>query len=102
VGGAAPLSAQTFLSRHRVGFDRFDRFGLEPPAPRTGRVRGPLFACYRAAESAEGPDLRGGIRRNAPAAPRVETRLFPDADHGHSGRAAAVAAERAPWLGTLS
>jgi dienelactone hydrolase len=107
LGGSAPVSAQTFLSLHRVGFDLF---GLETPGARIARIRCPLFACYGAAESAEVADLLesaevadllDGIRRNATAAPRVETRLFAGADHGYSGREEEVATELARWIATL-
>ena len=98
LGGSAPVSAQTFLSLRRVGFDFF---GLETPGARIGRIRCPLFACYGAAESAEVADLLDGIRRNATGAARVETCLIAGADHGYSGREADVATALAQWIGTL-
>jgi dienelactone hydrolase len=101
LGGSGPVSAQTFLSRHRVGFDLF---GLETPGARIAQIRCPLFACYGTAEAAgaDATDLLDGIRRNATAAPRVETRLFAGADHAYSGREDEVAAALAQWIGTLA
>jgi len=41
------------------------------------------------------------IRRNATAAPRVDTRMFEGADHSYNGHTSEVGAAIAEWVDTL-
>jgi dienelactone hydrolase len=63
-------------------------------------VRCPVLACYGSNDIGTAADLER-MRRNAVGAPRFETRIFADADHGYDGQAPAIAAALAAWLGSL-
>ena len=88
------MSAQTYLDHEeREGpfLNVYIRHGASYEAPLVARVRCPLLAFFGALESRsrEGGDRApelATIRRHATAAPRVDTRLIPGANHSYEGR----------------
>ncbi len=94
------VSAQTYLSLDRVGFDQFGRTTSEP---NLARITTPIFVVIGAedAQVCTATDLEV-IRRNARAAPRVETHVIDGSDHFFTGHAADVANLLAAWIATLS
>jgi alpha-beta hydrolase superfamily lysophospholipase len=94
------VSAQTYLSLDRVGFDQF---GVRTPAPNLGRVRCPVLALAGTEEGqvATPADLET-IRRHAVAAARVGTHVVAGADHFYTGHEAEVAAVIAQWASGLA
>jgi pimeloyl-ACP methyl ester carboxylesterase len=94
------FSAQTYLNRARANVDVY---GFHRPEPPVARIRCPLLALYGDAEPQVGTaaDLET-IRRNASAAPRVDLRVFPGADHLYTGHEAEVAAALVAWIATLA
>jgi dienelactone hydrolase len=99
-GPWGPVSAQTYLSLDRVGFDQFGRTTNEPNLARIAR---PIFAVIGAedVQVCTAADLEV-IRRNARTAPRVETHIIEGSDHFFTGHAADVASLLARWIATLS
>jgi len=98
--GAGTQSAATYLNRVRVGIDVY---GKETPNPLVARVHVPIYAIYGSNEPTVGTaaDLEL-IRRNAAAAPSVETRMFDGADHSYAGYETPIAASIADWVGTIA
>jgi pimeloyl-ACP methyl ester carboxylesterase len=94
--GFHTLSAQTYADRAGLP----DVLGVTAPDSPLARVRCPVFACYGSTDIGTAADLER-MRRTAVGAPRFETRIFPDADHGYDGQEPAIAAALADWLGTL-
>ena len=94
--GFHTMSAQTYADRAGIP----DMFGVAAPDPPIARVRCPVFACYGSNDIGTEADLEL-MRRNAVSAPRFETRIFADANHGYEGQAPAIAAALDDWLGTL-
>lgn len=93
------LSAQTYLNRRQTNLDLF---GLDTPEPSVGRVRCPIYAFLGTRERWVGTEADLDlIRRHATGSPRVDTRMFEDADHRYSGMEAEVAKAIAIWLDTL-
>jgi dienelactone hydrolase len=94
------VSGQTYLSLDRVGFDQFGRTTNEP---NVARITSPIFVVIGAedAQVCTANDLEV-IRRNARAAPRVETHVIDGSDHFFTGHAADVANLLAAWIATLS
>jgi hypothetical protein len=94
------VSAQTYLSLDRVGFDQFGRTTSEPSLARISR---PIFTVIGAEDlqvcTVSDLDV---IRRNATAAPRVETHVIDGCDHFFTGHIADVANLMAKWVATLS
>lgn len=97
--GGNPISAQTVAARSG---DRRDVYGVLSVDPLIAKVRCPIFAFFGSEEPEIGsaPDLEF-IRRNATAAPRVQTRMFEGANHSYTGHEAEVAAALAAWVATL-
>jgi pimeloyl-ACP methyl ester carboxylesterase len=93
------VSAQTYLSLDRVGFDQF---GRSTKHPSLARIDVPIFAIVGSqdVDVCTPADLEV-IRRNATASPRVETHVIEHADHFFTGHAAEVAALVANWVATL-
>jgi dienelactone hydrolase len=98
--GAGTQSAATYLNRVRVNIDVY---GKETSNPLVGRIHVPLYAIYGSNEPTVGTaaDLEL-IRRNAAAAPSVDTRMFEGADHSYLGYETPIAAAIADWVGTLA
>jgi pimeloyl-ACP methyl ester carboxylesterase len=94
------VSAQTYLGFDRVGFDQFGRATAEPSL---ARIRCPILAVIGAEDvqvcTAADLDV---LRRNASAAPRLETHVIGGADHFFTDHAADVAALLASWIATLT
>jgi dienelactone hydrolase len=94
------VSAQTYLSLDQVGFDQFGRMTDEPSLARIDR---PIFAMIGAEDiqvcTVGDLDV---IRRNAKAAPRVETHVIDGSDHFFTGHAPDAANLLAKWVATLS
>lgn len=115
--GGGTMSAATYLDRWRNGGAGFDVYGLYPstasaqpasapsparPAPLISHIRVPLFALYGSDEAWVGGAAElETIKRNATAAPRVETRFVEGADHGYLNHEAEVAAQLAAWAASL-
>lgn len=93
------LSAQTYLNRKQANLDLF---GAETPDPAVARVTCPVYAFFGTRERwvGEETDLET-IRRHAVRAPRVDTRMFEEADHRYSGLEGEVAQAIAVWVETL-
>jgi pimeloyl-ACP methyl ester carboxylesterase len=98
-GPWGPVSAQTYLSLDRIGFDQFGRSAKEPNIARIDR---PICAIVGGQDVAvcTAADL-DVIRRNAKAAPRVETHVIDGADHFFTGHAADLANLLVNWVATL-
>jgi hypothetical protein len=94
------VSAQTYLSLDQVGFDQFGRTTDEPSLARIDR---PIFAMIGAEDiqvcTVGDLDV---IRRNAKAAPRLETHVIDGADHFFTGHVPDAADLLAKWVATLS
>ncbi len=97
--GAGTLSAQTAL-----GWDRanIDIYGERTPDPVIAKIDLPILAFYGTEEPAIGgaADLET-VRRNARAAPRVDTAMIEGSDHNYNGREREVAALIAGWVESL-
>lgn len=96
--GGFNASAGTFLSWLRP---ELDVAGLDTPNPAVARIRCPLLAIAGTErEALSAADLET-IRAGATAAPRVDTRVFQDADHGYDGHELEVAEFLAGWIDAL-
>lgn len=100
--GAGTVSAQTYLDRARTNLDVFGFHPERTPHARVASIKCPLFACYGTDEAWVGGAAElESIKRNATAAPRVETALFEGADHSYAGHEHEVANTLARWAESL-
>lgn len=102
---AGLMSAQTFRNRARTNLDVYGFHPARPgaPPPRVAAIRCPLFASFGTLEPAVGGEAElAALRRNATAAPRVETHLVEGANHGYAGREKELAALLTTWADTLA
>ena len=94
--GVRPTSVQTLLSRARTNIDVY---GFHSPDPLVGKIRCPLLLLWGTEEP-----LVGGaedfptVRRNATAAPRVDTAMIEGADHVYHDHEAEVARLLGRWV----
>jgi pimeloyl-ACP methyl ester carboxylesterase len=99
-GPWGPVSAQTYLSLDRFNFDQF---GCATPSPNIARVGCPLLAVLGTQEEQVAmPKDLDVIKRNAIAAPSVETHLIEGADHFYTEHESEVAAILTHWADILS
>jgi pimeloyl-ACP methyl ester carboxylesterase len=94
------VSAQTYLSSDRFGFDQF---GRDNGSPNLALIRCPLLVVIGTKEAhvAVPGDLEI-IRRHAVAAARLETHVIEGADHFYAQHEQDVAAILAQWIDSLS
>jgi len=90
------LSAQTYLSWQRIP----DLYGAHTPQSAIAQIRCPLLVCYGTNEGFDPTADFELIRRNAIAAPRIDTKLFEGANHGYDNHERDVAQAIAHWIDT--
>ncbi len=98
--GAGTLSARTVLGWVRAGIDVY---GDRTSDPAVSRIECPIFAFYGTEEASIGTaaDLET-VRRNAKAAPRVDTAMVEGSDHNYNGHEREVASLIARWVESLA
>ena len=99
--GVTTLSAQTFLDRARTNLDVYGFHPPQTPYPRVAAIRCPIFASFGTVKDVGGEAELELLRRNATAAPRVETHIVEGANHGYAGRLPELAALVATWAESL-
>jgi pimeloyl-ACP methyl ester carboxylesterase len=93
------VSAQTFLSLDRFGFDQFGRQAL---SPNLGHIHQPLLAiCGAQEEYVITPEDLDLVRANALSAPSVALHVIEGTDHFYSGHEERVATILSQWAETL-
>jgi pimeloyl-ACP methyl ester carboxylesterase len=98
-GPWGPVSAQTYLSLDRFGFDHF---GRETASPSLGLIHCPVLVLIGTKEEqVVAPDDLEVVRRNAVAAARLETHVIDGADHFYAGHEQDVAIVLAHWANCL-
>lgn len=98
-GAASTVSAQTLLNRVKTGA-RVVGAGTTPST--IAQIRCPLLAFLGTNEEWIGTSAElEALRRDAIAAPRVDTRMLEGADHVYTGCEPEVARIIGEWVGTL-
>ncbi len=102
--GVAPatVSAQVYASRARV---QRELYGRGETRPALARVDVPILAWFGDRETTKDRDVTAfldTIRRNATAAPQVETRVLRGASYLYTGAEHMVAATLAGWVESLA
>ena len=99
--GLTTFSAQTMLDRARTNLDVYGFHPNQTPQPRVATIGCPIFASFGTVNDVGGEAELETIRRNARAAPRVETHTVEGANHGYAGRLPQLAALLTAWAATL-
>jgi pimeloyl-ACP methyl ester carboxylesterase len=98
-GPWGPVSAQTYLSLDRFGFDQF---GRDTASPNLAHIRCPLLVLLGTKEEQVViPSDLEVIQRNAVATARLETHVIEGADHFYAGHELEVAAILAHWANSF-